>query len=115
MQLAVHDDRMIEDLLIWKFVAEHPHCTRANSNPVFSTVIVCTIALVGPSPRKQSTNAVILLTSNSKQFRLNSSGGFHSHHSTNRPLNQLKSKNFRNSKADYSTSELSLRLLATDA
>ena len=51
-------------------------CTRANSNPVFSTVIVCTIALVGPSPRKQSTNAVILLTSNSKQFRLNSSGGF---------------------------------------
>ncbi len=49
---------MIEDLLIWKFVAEHPHCTRANSNPAFSTVIVCTIALVGPSPgiprRKQS-------------------------------------------------------------
>jgi hypothetical protein len=42
---------MIEDLLIWKFVAEHLHCTRANSNPAFSTVIVCSIALVGPSPR----------------------------------------------------------------
>jgi hypothetical protein len=41
---------MIEDLLIWKFVAEHPHCTRADPNPAFSTVIVCTIALVGPSP-----------------------------------------------------------------
>ena len=38
---------MIEQLLIWKFVAE-PHCARANSNPAFSTVIVCTIALVGP-------------------------------------------------------------------
>ena len=41
---------MIEDLLIWKFVAEHPHFTRADPNPAFSTVIVCTIALVGPSP-----------------------------------------------------------------
>jgi len=41
---------MIENLLIWKIVAEHPHCTRANSNPAFSIVIVCTIALVGPSP-----------------------------------------------------------------
>ena len=55
---------MIEDLLIWKFVAEHPHCTRADSNPAFSTVIVCTIALV------------MLLTSNSKQFRLSSPSGF---------------------------------------
>ena len=48
---------MIEDVLIWKFVAEHPHCTRANSNPAFSTVIVCTTRLldaVQESRRKQS-------------------------------------------------------------
>jgi hypothetical protein len=36
--------------LMWKIVAHHPHCTRANSNPASSTVIVCTIAPVGPSP-----------------------------------------------------------------
>jgi hypothetical protein len=48
VQLAVGDDRMIEDLLIWKIVAEHPIFTRANSNPAF--VIVCAIALVGPGP-----------------------------------------------------------------
>jgi len=32
---------MIEEVLIWKFVAEHHRYTRANSNPAFSTVIVC--------------------------------------------------------------------------
>ena len=71
---------MIEDVLIWKFVAEHPHCTRANSYPAFSTVIVCTIALVGPSPgistQSRVTNAVILLTSNSKQFGSVAPGAF---------------------------------------
>jgi len=62
---------MIEDVLIWKFVAEHPRCTRANSNPAFST---CTIALVVTQSTNldvsRVTNAVMLLTSNSKQFRL---------------------------------------------
>ena len=71
---------MIEDVLIWKFVAEHPHCTRANSNPAFSTVIVCTIALVDTQSTNldvsRVTNAVMLLTSNSKQFRLSSPSGF---------------------------------------
>ena len=70
---------MIEDVLIWKFVAEHPHCTRANSNPAFSTVIVCTIARwTQPKNLDASrvTNAVMLLTSNSKQFRLSSPSGF---------------------------------------
>ena len=70
---------MIEDVLIWKLVAEHPHCTRANSNPAFSTVIVCTIALVDQSRNLDASrvaNAVMLLTSNSKQFRLSSPSGF---------------------------------------
>ena len=52
---------MIEDLLIWKFVAKHPHCTRANSNPAFSTVIVCTIALVGPCACRKSNPDILVV------------------------------------------------------
>jgi hypothetical protein len=48
--IPVGDDRIIENLLIRKFAAQHPHYTRANSNPAFSTVIVCAVALVGPDP-----------------------------------------------------------------
>ena len=33
MQLAVGDDRMIEDLLIWKFVAEHPPLHKSQLEP----------------------------------------------------------------------------------
>ena len=65
---------MIEDVLIRKFVAEHHRCTRANSNPAFSTVIVCTIALVDTQSTNldasRVTNAVMLLTNSLKQFRL---------------------------------------------
>ena len=69
---------MIEDLLIWKFVAEHPHCTRANSNPAFSIVCAPSRQLhpVQDLDVSRVTNAVMLLTSNSKQFRLSSSEGF---------------------------------------
>ena len=63
---------MIEDVLIWKFVAEHQplHQSQLES----SIAIVCNVALVGPRPRhfdvSRLTNAVMLLTSSSKQFRL---------------------------------------------
>jgi hypothetical protein len=48
--IPVGDDRIIENLLIGEFAAQRANYTRADSNPAFSTVIVCAIAFVGPSP-----------------------------------------------------------------
>ena len=39
---------MIEDVLIWKFVAEYQPLHKSQLEP--SIVIVCNVALVGPSP-----------------------------------------------------------------
>ncbi|MGY3404009.1 hypothetical protein ACVWZV_000122 [Bradyrhizobium sp. GM5.1] len=62
---------MIEDVLIWKFLAEHQPLHKSQLEP--SIAIVCNVALVGPSRSldvSRVTNAVMLLTSSSKQFRL---------------------------------------------
>lgn len=64
---------MIEDVLVWKFVAEHQLLHKSQLEPGILIVIVRTVALIAPSPGsrcKQSTNALMLLTSRSKLFRL---------------------------------------------
>jgi hypothetical protein len=42
---------MIEDVLIWKFVAEHQPLHKSQPDPgAFSIVIVRTVALIAPGP-----------------------------------------------------------------
>jgi len=71
---------MIEDLLIWKLVAEHPQLHKSQLEPgILDRDCVHHRACSTQSRNLDAskvTNAVMLLTSNSKQFRLSSSGGF---------------------------------------
>jgi hypothetical protein len=63
---------MIEDVLIWKFVAEHQPLHKSQLEP--SIVIVCKRRASWTQSRNldvsRVTNAVMLLTRSSKQFRL---------------------------------------------
>ena len=63
---------MIEDVVIWKFVAEHQPLHKSQLEPG----ILNGDCLSRNLDASRVTNAVMLLTSNSKQFRLSSSGGF---------------------------------------
>jgi hypothetical protein len=71
---------MIEDLLIWRFVAEHANCTKSQLEPgILDRDCVHHRARwtqLGNLDASRVTNAMMLLTSNSKQFRLSSSRGF---------------------------------------
>jgi hypothetical protein len=60
---------MIDDVLIWKFVAEHQPLHKSQLEPGILDRD-CVHRRAGCNQSSRVTKAVMLLTSNSKQFRL---------------------------------------------